>query len=212
MFGRSMFGRGCRWLLAILLVSPMSLRGQSGHTPDAGFPVLPPRVLPPPTIGPVGIGNRPPLAPPVTFGFKQLAQAAGTIFSGTVTAIAREPASPHRAIDSVAVTFHIEQAIRGATPGEDFTIYEWMGLWSGGQSYRVGDRVLVFLYRASKLGLTSCVAGGLGKFRVDTAGRVVLTAQQLSAFHPDPLVGGKSRARFGDFVLAVQRAGNEGEE
>ena len=73
-----------------------------------------------------------------------LARAAGTIFSGTVTSIARRPASHGQAVETVAITFHIESAIRGASPGENLTISQWIGLWSGAQHYRVGEHVLLF--------------------------------------------------------------------
>jgi hypothetical protein len=141
-----------------------------------------------------------------------IARAAGTIFSGTVTAIARRPASPSQAVETVAITFHIENAIRGATPGEDLTISQWIGLWSSGQRYRVGERVLLFLYPPSKLGLTSCVAGAMGRFAIDPRGRVLLSAQHLSAFRADPVLGGKSRVSFSDFASAVRRASEDEEE
>ena len=79
----------------------------------------------------------------------------------------------------------------------------------GGQRYRVGERVLLFLYPPSKLGLTSCVGGRMGRFTVDPWGRVLLSAQHLSAFRADPVLGGKSRVRFSDFALAVRRASEE---
>jgi hypothetical protein len=202
-----MFGRS--WcLLAVVLLISASLGAQSNSAPDFGFPIIAPRSLPP-TVGPGGKPILPPNPPPGTFGFKQLADAAGAIFSGTVKSVARQPASSGEAIETVAITFHVEQAIRGATPGEDLIISQWMGAWSSGQRYRVGDRLLVFLYPPSKLGLTSCVAGGLGRFTVDALGRVLLTVQHLSAFRTDPVLGGKSRARFSDFALAVQRASPE---
>lgn len=151
-----------------------------------------------------------PRAPQVTsaIGFPQVAQAAGVIFSGTVTSIARQPAR-HDRVETVRITFHVENAIRGVSPGDDLTIAQWIGLWSSGQRYRVGERLLLFLYPTSKLGLTSCVGATIGRFRVDPVGRVVLSAQQLSAFRADPVLGGKSRATFSDFALAVQQAGEE---
>jgi len=109
----------------------------------------------------------------------------------------------------VAITFRVEQAIRGVTPGDDLTISQWMGLWSSGQRYRVGDRLLLFLYPPSKLGLTSCVGGPMGRFALDPWGRVLLSAQHLSAFRTYPLLGGKSRVRFSDFALAVRQARGE---
>jgi hypothetical protein len=138
-----------------------------------------------------------------------MVRAAGTIFSGTVTSIARRPANHGQAVETVAITFHVENAIRGATPGEDLTISQWIGLWSGGQRYRVGERVLLFLYPPSKLGLTSCVAGAMGRFTIDARGRILLSAQHLSAFRADPVLGGRSRVRFSDFALAVRHAGEE---
>ena len=152
---------------------------------------------------------RAPLPPLRVVGFPPFVRAAGTIFSGTVTKIERRPATAGHSVETVAVTFRIENALRGAMPGQDLTITQWIGLWSSGQRYRVGERVLLFLYPVSKLGLTSCVGGTLGRFAVDRSGWVLLTAQHTAAFGRDPVLGGKSRARFGDFALAVRHAGEE---
>jgi hypothetical protein len=96
-----------------------------------------------------------------------------------------------------------------AVPGRDLSISEWMGLWSSGQRYRVGERVLLFLYPRSKLGLTSSVAGAMGRFTVDTQGGVLLSPLHMSAFRTHPVVGGKSRLRLSDFALAVKQATGE---
>lgn len=149
------------------------------------------------------------MTPPGTIGLPQLAQVAGMIFSATVTGIARRPASGGQSIETVAITFHVQNVIRGARPGEKVTIAQWIGLWSSGQRYRIGERALIFLYPPSKLGLTSCVGGPLGRFDLDSLGRVMLSAQQLSAFRRDPVLGGKSRASFRDFALAVRQATGE---
>jgi hypothetical protein len=117
--------------------------------------------------------------------------------------------NPRPGGETVAITFHIENAIRGATPGENLTIAQWIGLWAGAQRYRVGERVLLFLNPSSKLGLTSCISGEMGRFTVDPQGRVALSADHLSAFRTDPILGGKSRPRFSDFALAVRRASEE---
>jgi hypothetical protein len=147
--------------------------------------------------------------PPGTITLPIITRSAGTIFSGTVTAITRRPPSSAQSVETVAVTFHVENAIRGATPGENFSIAEWIGLWSGGQRYRIGEHVLLFLYPPSKLGLTSCVAGEAGRFAIDIWGRVLLSAGHQSAFRSDSILGGKSRIGFGTFALAVRRAGAE---
>lgn len=131
------------------------------------------------------------------------------IFSGTVKSVERRPATRSSAVQTVEVTFHVDRAIRGATSGEDLTISQWIGLWTSGQRYRVGERVLLFLYPPSKLGLTSSVAGPMGRFNLDTRGSVLLSAHHLSAFRTDPVFGGKPRVRFSDFALAVRRACEE---
>ena len=131
------------------------------------------------------------------------------IFSATVTGIAYRPTAGGQAIETVAITFHVENAIRGATPGQEVTIRQWIGLWSSGQRYRTGERALFFLYSPSKLGLTSCVGWPMGRFNLDPQGRVLLSAQQLSAFQLDPVLGGMSRVSFHDFALAVRQATEE---
>ncbi len=141
--------------------------------------------------------------------FPGLVRAAGMIFSATVRRIERHPATAGDAVETVAIRLHVDQSIRGVTPGEDITISQWIGLWSSGQRYLIGERVVLFLYPRSKLGLTSCVGGTLGRFNIDTWGRVMLSAQHLTAFHKDPVLGGKSRVTFGDFTLAVRHAGEE---
>ena len=152
------------------------------------------------------------IAPTGRVGFPSIARAAGTIFSGTVTSIARRPATGSQPVETVAITFHVESAIRGTIPGQDLTIAQWIGLWSGGQRYRIGERVLLFLYPPSKLGLTSCVAGPIGRFTIDPQGRVLLTEQHLSSFRTDPVLGGQTHVLLSDFARAVQRASDQKEE
>jgi len=210
MFGRS---GACLLALSFLVFLPARVPGQSDRADpgrDFKLPLSPPATLRAPAPHPVQPYFRRRWLPlPGTFSFPQLTRAAGTIFSGTVTAITRRPATAGQSVETVAVTFHIEQAIRGAIPGEDLTISQWIGLWSSGQRYRLGERVLLFLYPPSKLGLTSSVGGGMGRFAIDTRGRVVLSAQHLFVFRTDPVLGGKSRVRLGDFAWAVRRATEE---
>ena len=208
---RRAFGRSCLGLLVFLILAslyspcqmdraepvPRVVENFVGQRPDGiGLP----------TRHPIPI--LPPIASPITSDFPAISRAAGMIFSGTVTRVERRPAAG-QAIETVAITFHIENAIRGANPGQDLTIAQWIGLWSSGQRYRVGERVLLFLYPPSKLGLTSCVAGPVGRFQIDSWGRVLLTAQHLSLFRTDPVLGGKSRLRLSDFALAVRQANGE---
>ena len=156
---------------------------------------LPGRTQPP---GPP-VGQRP-VSNPVGFGL--IAGPAGMIFSGTVLSIA--PAV-HGHADN-AITFKVDQALRGVSNGETVTIHEWAGLWSGGERYRVGERVVLFLYAPSRLGLTSPVSGGLGRFSVDLAGRIVLSPQHIWAFGSDPIVNGKRFLSYEELALAVKLA------
>lgn len=209
-----MFGRSKLCLLALSFVSfaPIFLSGQAERSPSAAraIPDFAPR--PPETTDrgwlPVRLPPRIPVGPP-GIGFSEFSRAAGMIFSGTVTKIERRPATRGQSVETVAISFHVESSMRGATPGEEIVITQWIGLWSAGQRYRIGERVLLFLYPPSKLGLTSCIGGPMGRFAIDSYGRVLLTAQQLAAFQKDPVLGGKSRVRMSDFALAVRRAGEE---
>jgi hypothetical protein len=163
------------------------MEGQS----DRKFPPadVPPNVhirLPNVPEAPMPLVNhftRYPVESPETLALPQFTKSAGMIFSGTVTNVERHGGN-------------------GAQPVETV-------LWSAGQRYRVGERVLLFLYPRSKLGLTSCVGGQIGRFAVDSWGRVLLSAHHISAFRADPVLGGKSRVSFTDFALAVRRAGGE---
>lgn len=149
---------------------------------------------------------RPPSRPVV---LSQMSRAAGMIFSGQVTAIARRHASGGNAIETVDVTFRVERAIRGVKKGQILTVAQWAGVWSRGERYRVGQRLLLFLYPPSRLGLTSSVGGALGRFTVDIAGWVLLSEQHLSAFATDPVLRGKSRVAFNDFAQNVRRVSGE---
>jgi hypothetical protein len=209
-----MHGRSCFCLLIVLVFSPAILRAQAENGPprDLSLPNWLTGTAPTSPIAPVpdppGVPFVP-TAPLETINLEQMTRAAGMIFSGQVTGVVRHPGSNAHPLETVSITFHVEQSIRGASPGSDLTITQWMGVWSAGQRYRVGERAFLFLYPPSKLGLTSCVNGPFGRFQIDAANRVWLSAQQLSAFRKDPVLGGKLRVIFSDFALAVERAGGE---
>jgi hypothetical protein len=219
-----MRGRSCGSLLVMLLLvpsSPLQLRGQTsansatdlrGHP----FSARQPSAAPEPAPLLPGPGHFPHPAPypiaPITF--PQIVRASAMIFAGTVTKIEAGPARGGTAIATVAVTFRVEHPLRGAIPGESLTILQWLGLWAGGQRYQVGEHVLLFLYPQSKLGLTSAVAGPMGCFHFDPAGRILLSEQQLAAFRPDlfqewPWPGEQSSIGFSDFARALRRASRE---
>jgi hypothetical protein len=104
---------------------------------------------------------------------RPLNQSSGYIFAGTVKAIERL-APKGNGVATVQISFHVDQAMQGVHTGQMLTIREWAGLWQSDERYRLGERVLLFLYPPSKLGLTSPVRGPLGRFRIGPSGRVVL--------------------------------------
>jgi hypothetical protein len=113
----------------------------------------------------------------VPIELQQTANRAGIIFSGRVTSIVpTRAASPDRAA-TVTITFQVEDAVRGVKAGQIYSFREWAGLWSAGPRYRVGQRLLLFLYAPSRLGLTSPVGGRSGMLSVDLQGRVLLPSQ-----------------------------------
>ena len=136
--------------------------------PPCAHPVQP--ALPP---------DRPPVHGPVS-PWLRLNQRAGLIFSGTVLRVQRVPAQHLRDLETIEISFHVENAIRGVRVGQTFSIREWAGLWTLRPRYRVGERLVLFLYPPSRLGLTSPVADGRGRFSITPAGLVRLTSAQTS--------------------------------
>jgi hypothetical protein len=173
---------------------PLARASVMDSMPPSGL-VRPGIALPAPPIG-----RYPPASGPI--GFPQIVHPAGIIFSGTVTAISHALPEKHAV---TAITFKVEAAIRGVSRDQTLTIHEWAGLWSHGERYRVGEHVFLFLYSPSRLGLTSPVAGGMGRFRVDPSGRILLSNQHLHMLANDPILGGKSSLSYADFARAIQR-------
>lgn len=214
------------FLLAAIFMA-LALRGQEavGYrsatlAPTSAIPSDPP-TLSRPTRLPVPIEGpwREPVGPG-TVGLPQIARTAGIIFSGRVTFVGRAAfansadsrieRSPWQTA-STMITFQVEDAVRGTKAGQSLTIREWAGLWTGKdhERYRVGERVFLFLYSPSRLGLTSPVAGLGGRFAIDLQGRIAMNAQNALALAADPVIGGKKLIPYADFFHAVRRASGE---
>lgn len=156
------------------------------------------------------LGVSPPPANPglPTDVFQQLVQHAGMIFAGRVTSVGGDGVrlgEGHPAT-AVTVTFQVEHALRGTSANQSVTIHEWAGLWGRGERYRVGEHVLLFLYGPSGLGLTSPVAGPLGRFALDSQDRIVMSAGHVAAYGGNPILRGKPLVPYVDFALAVRNA------
>ena len=109
---------------------------------------------------------------------RPLTQSSGYIFAGTVKLVERI-APKGNGVATVQISFHVDQAMQGVRTGQMLTIREWAGLWESGERYRPGERVLLFLYPPSKLGLTSPVRGPIGRFRIGPGGQVALDPRRI---------------------------------
>jgi hypothetical protein len=106
------------------------------------------------------------------------------------------------------ITFRIEQGLKGVRTGKTFTIREWVGAWNAGARYRVGERMALFLYPPSRLGLTSPVGGERGRFVLDRRGQVLLGMERAELFSEmsGRQHGARDRVRLREFVSGVRRA------
>jgi hypothetical protein len=116
--------------------------------------------------------------------WKLLARRAGTIFAGTVLAtgaqtVTATAATQHAipgAIPAIQMRFHVDEAIAGVEAGQVITVHEWAGVSSRHRPLRPGERILIFLYPPSRLGLTSPVGGQSGLISLDSIGRKLTAA------------------------------------
>jgi hypothetical protein len=136
--------------------------------PLQGFAVQPSRSEIPGTNQP---GSNPPRSRPLT-------RSSGYIFAGTVKSVERV-APNGNGVATIQISFHVDEAMQGVHGGQTLAIREWASLWESGQRYRPGERVLLFLYPPSKLGLTSTVRGPLGRFRIGPDGQVLLDPARI---------------------------------
>ena len=145
--------------------------------------------------------------PPGTIALQQIVRTAGIIFAGRVTSVGRAIPSSGLSSSATAVTFQVDHGIRGAASGQSLTIHEWSGLWASGERYRVGERVLLFLYSPGRLGLSSPVGRAMGRFAIDPRDRIIMSAQHAAVLASDPILGGKTLVPYVDFAQAVRLAG-----
>jgi len=173
-------------LVSLLAIAEQPVRFQLPGTPPPGSP-------------------HPQHPPPAT-------RSSGYIFAGTVRSVER-PASKGNSVATIQITFHVDQGLRGVRTGQTLVIREWAGLWESVERYRPGERVLLFLYPPSKLGLTSPVQGAMGRFQIGPDGQIVLGPGRVGlppprAGTPDPLRG-RTRVTPAEFVRYLHSAEQE---
>ncbi len=207
----------CWRLLAVfplILSATFFARSQDvAPTPSAAVSPPSPHAPLPEALFPAIAASPERLVKPVPVGLPQIVRAAGIIFSGRVTSVARgteHGATPDgQGAPSTTITFNVEHAIRGASADQTLTIHEWAGLWARGERYHVGERVLLLLYPPSRLGLTSPVAAGGARFAIDSHEQIVMSPRNAATLASDQLIGGKTRIPCSDFLRAVRRASGE---
>jgi hypothetical protein len=140
-----------------------------------------------------------------------LTSSAGYIFAGTVQSIRRDRPNGN-SVATVQINFHVDQGIRGVHTGQTLAIREWVGLWESGERYHPGERVLLFLYPPSKLGLTSPVRGPMGRFGIGPDGLVIDPAR-IGIPARRPSIGeqlpGPTRVTPREFVRFIRSAEEE---
>jgi hypothetical protein len=157
------------------------------------------------------LGTDPPGSPPRQHP-PPVTQSSGYIFAGTVKSVER--ATPKgNGVATVQINFHVDQGMRGVRTGQTLAIREWAGLWQSGERYRPGERVLLFLYPPSKLGLTSPVRGPMGRFRIGPDGQIVLGPGRIGLPARRPGIGdplrGRTRVSPVEFVRLLRSAEEE---
>jgi hypothetical protein len=76
----------------------------------------------------------------------------------------------------VELCFRVDEAIVGVERGQILTIHEWAGAWAMHRPMTSGQRILIFLYPPSRLGLTSPVGGSQGQIALDPSGKSIQNA------------------------------------
>jgi hypothetical protein len=146
--------------------------------------------------------------------WKELSRSAGMVFSGTVLSVETQPAGKDRPLPLISTKFRVDRAIAGVRSGQVLTVREWAGAWPLHRAMRGGQRLLIFLYPPSRLGLTSPVGGPLGQVVLDSRGEIVRTsaaeagldsevfAARLKSCPPENLIGVGGFPAYGVFPQA----------
>ncbi len=121
----------------------------------------------------------------------QLSKQSGFIFAGTVLAVAHGGGA--NSLPILTISFRVDEGLRGVKSGQTMTFRQLAGLQEMDERYRIGEHVLLFLYPASKLGLTTPVEGRFGRFEIDGNGRVLLEEARISSLQRDPVLRGPLR-------------------
>jgi hypothetical protein len=152
--------------------------------------------------------------PPSFSNLRQMNRNSGFIFDRIrPNRVVGRTSSRIDTVPTVQITFRVERAIRGTRSGQVLTIREWAGLGSSGERYRKGERLLLFLYTLSKLGLTSSVGGSTrplrrGLRRKRESGKWMACCPLADTVPQRPLRG-RALVNSRAFALAIERSGTQ---
>jgi len=146
--------------------------------------------------------------------WREMSRVAGMVFSGTVLGVEEQPMGKGRPFRLILTSFRVDRAIAGVQQGQVVTVREWAGAWPLHRAMRGGQRLLIFLYPPSRLGLTSPVGGALGQVVLDSRGAIVQAstaeagvdsaafAARLKSCPPENLLGVGGFPGYGVFPQA----------
>lgn len=108
---------------------------------------------------------------------RAMTDAAGVVFTGTVTAV-RKPAQPGGVVE---IDFAVAEAVRGVA-GTSYTLREWGGLWpANDEPFRPGQCFLMLLHTPNAAGLSSPVGGPDGAIPIRGSGVAAISASAGAA-------------------------------
>lgn len=126
-----------------------------------------------------------------------LTNAAGVVFTGTVTAV-RRPAQPGGVVE---IDFAVADAVRGVSGGS-YTLREWAGLWmANDEPFRPGQRYLMLLHTPNSAGLSSPVGGPDGAIPIRGGAAAADSSSATSTVSP------RVAAAHGTAITAIDSAG-----
>jgi hypothetical protein len=105
--------------------------------------------------------------------WREISRASGMVFSGTVLSVEPQPTTKGQPLPVILTKLRVDRAIVGVARNQIVTVREWAGAWDTHRAMSAGERVLLFLYPPSRLGLTSPVGGRAGLIALDGRGEIV---------------------------------------
>ena len=143
--------------------------------------------------------------------WRQISRSSGMIFSGTVLSVGAQPVGKGHSLPVVVTNFRVDRAIAGVQADEILTVREWAGAWDSHRALRSGQRLLIFLYPTSRLGLTSPIGGRAGVIALDSRGELAVSSLPADRQSTDDsgTSGAEARHEKSVLIAAVHRCATQ---